>query len=882
MQATFTHEDGESRLILDAYSDGGRAWHVRFAPTRPGTWRWSTVSDDPGLNGKTGVIQGTAPGDGQVESNPNLRGKVKIEPGRRHFVRADGTPVLLLAEEFWDFNVSAWLTVADGPRNIDAYLDDRKAKGFNVVQMRFLRPSRANEGGHPFPGNTDKPGNGHFENLNAAYFDYLDERFDACFAAGFVVAGHPEWIGADTRISLTDAQKLERYILARYGAYNLILSLSGEFDKNFHRQHRNKPWVAGRWNNGSAFDIETDPEPWRRLGSYVGAHNPYGTPISVHPGWHNPVISSSGDYLQDQPWFDHSWIQTYKDVYAVPSEVRQDYDRTPVKPIFFAEGIREGDQSEEAGLGAYANRWEAWQSYLSGAAVHTYRHFGIYMDKWHERSRTGPWPENLSAAGSTHAGLAAQALRDLPWWKLEPAREHLRVNGAVPPYPKDSTRAELDRAVTMAAAPGKAYVVYIPKHNGDSEIAIEHVEPETYVATWYNPRSGATYAAMDRSLRIPAGGEGRWVVPPRPDEMDWVLWLRNSARVSDVPALRVDPGNAFLGPVSGGKRKPRVIVTTDHGTADYDDIQSLAHLFIYADVLDIRGLIESEPRRSRDQRISYVVDAYEKDYPNLVSHSRDYPTPARLRSLIVQGNVGIQPEAGYSSPSAGSRLIISEAKKATAVDPLWVLVWGAITDVAQALHDDPSIKDALRVYFIASWNRGQDIHAARYIEREHPDLWFIKDTYTHRGPYQDVGGAPVTEGPPHRSWCDIHIKGHGALGDLIVRPPGPEVFLNYDGFKAGDSASVYHLLHGNMDDPGSPSWSGEFQQPDPVGRPDYWADKKNPRSGVVPWRHGIFEHFALRINRAQRPRGGGQTRAKPPAASHIVARRRTERVKADF
>lgn len=313
----------------------------------------------------------------------------------------------------------------------------------------------------------------------------------------------------------------------------------------------------------------------------------------------------------------------------------------------------------------------------------------------------------------------------------------------------------------------------------------------------------------------------------------------------------------FLGPVSGGTRKPRVIVTTDHGTADYDDIQSLGHLFIYADVLDIRGLIESEPRRKRDQKISYVVDAYEKDYPNLITYSKDYPTPEYLRSIIIQGNIGKQPKAGYSKPSDGSRLIIEEAKKATPDDPLWVLVWGAITDVAQALHDDPSIKSSLRVYFIASWNRGQDLNATKYVENQHKDLWFIKDTYTHRGPYQDEDGdkgAPVTSGPPHRSWCNIHIKGHGALGDMIMAPTGPEVFLNYDGFKAGDSASVYHLLHGNMDDPGSPSWSGEFQQPDPVNRPNYWADKENPRSSVMPWRQDIFEHFALRMDRAQSPR----------------------------
>ncbi|MFZ5829496.1 MAG: hypothetical protein ACOY3P_05390 [Planctomycetota bacterium] len=77
--------------------------------------------------------------------------------------------------------------------------------------------------------------------------------------------------------------------------------------------------------------------------------------------------------------------------------------------------------------------------------------------------------------------------------------------------------------------------------------------------------------------------------------------------------------------------------------------------------------------------------------------------------------------------------------------------------------------------------------------------------------------------------------------------------MNYDGFKAGDSGSVYHVLHGNLDDPASPSWSGQFRQPDPVDRPYTWAVRETPRASVASWRQDIFEHFALRMDRAKRP-----------------------------
>jgi hypothetical protein len=198
-------------------------------------------------------------------------------------------------------------------------------------------------------------------------------------------------------------------------------------------------------------------------------------------------------------------------------------------------------------------------------------------------------------------------------------------------------------------------------------------------------------------------------------------------------------------------------------------------------------------------------------------------------------------------------LIIAEAKNATPKDPLWILVWGAITDVAQALHDDPGIKNTIRVYFISSWNRDQDPAAADYIDREHKDLWYIEDIYTHRGTYQDPGGKDVTTGPPHRSWADINIKGHGELGNIIMAR-GDQVYLNYDGFKAGDTGSVLHVLYGNMDDPASPGWSGQFQQPDPEVRPHYWTDRENPRETVAMFRQAIFSDFAMRMDRAKSPK----------------------------
>lgn len=67
--------------------------------------------------------------------------------------------------------------------------------------------------------------------------------------------------------------------------------------------------------------------------------------------------------------------------------------------------------------------------------------------------------------------------------------------------------------------------------------------------------------------------------------------------------------------------RPRVIVSTDVGGSDPDDFQSLIHLLLYADVLDIEGLISSPPGRGRETHIREVIDAYAEDYDRLAKHS---------------------------------------------------------------------------------------------------------------------------------------------------------------------------------------------------------------------------------------------------------------------
>lgn len=321
-----------------------------------------------------------------------------------------------------------------------------------------------------------------------------------------------------------------------------------------------------------------------------------------------------------------------------------------------------------------------------------------------------------------------------------------------------------------------------------------------------------------------------------------ILLLANTTCLTHADAIDIDPQGGAL-----AQHRYRVIISSDIGGSDEDDIQSMIHFLLYADCFDTEGIIASPPGRGRKKDILQVIDVYALDYAKLLTHSQTYPSPDALRSLCKQGATDPAPEQGFQTPTAGSQWLIQCAKRPDP-RPLYVLVWGAATDVAQALHDDPSIKQKIRVHFIASWNQRQDPYAFRYIDQQHADTWFIHNDTTFRGWY--IGGQQDGD-LGNRSFVSAHARGHGALGNYFARLKGGSI-------KMGDTPTVAFLLRGTPDDPTGESWGGSFvRRP---RRPHWWMDNPDPglahagRAGagtVNKWRAQYLRDFQRRLDRCQ-------------------------------
>lgn len=248
--------------------------------------------------------------------------------------------------------------------------------------------------------------------------------------------------------------------------------------------------------------------------------------------------------------------------------------------------------------------------------------------------------------------------------------------------------------------------------------------------------------------------------------------------------------------------KPRILISTDIGGTDPDDNQSITHFLMYSHLFSTEGLVSSPSYGTGNKReLLRMIDLYEKDLPKLQTHRKGYPSPDELRAVCKQGRLGAAPYKGYASSTEGSDWIIACAKKKSR-QPLWILVWGGLEDLAQALHDAPEIQKNIKVYWIGGPNKKWSANSYAYIVANFPKLWFIEANGSYNGFFSDSG---VPDSLKSRNYYDRYIQGAGSLG---------KDYKNYykGVVKMGDTPSLLYTMDGDPNDPFKEGWGGSFEK----------------------------------------------------------------------
>jgi hypothetical protein len=259
-----------------------------------------------------------------------------------------------------------------------------------------------------------------------------------------------------------------------------------------------------------------------------------------------------------------------------------------------------------------------------------------------------------------------------------------------------------------------------------------------------------------------------------------------------------------------GQDRPRLVVLTDIEN-EPDDTESLVRLLLYANDIELRGLVATTSTHLRGgvhpESIRRVIGRYAQVLPQLRRHDPAYPSDAELLARVVPGQPGYGLAAiGAGRDTPGSELLLRELQRRDP-RPLWVSVWGGANTLAQALHtlrrtcSAEALAQAvrrLRIYTISD----QDDSGA-WLRREFPDLFYIVSPGGYgNGTWGAMFGVidGIDNANVGNAWIGRHIQqGHGPLGAAY-----PDVAYGME----GDTPSFLGLIPNGLNVPEHPDWGG--------------------------------------------------------------------------
>ena len=546
--------------------DGGDVYRVRVVATAPGRWRWTSGSNqraDRGLVGRTGTFTARPWTAAELRANPTRHGFLRATPNGHAFEYADGTPFFLLGDTW--LGAATWRlpltgdpvdTAAEpGPgvtfQQAVAY---RRRQGFNSVSMIAAFPTWASDqhpatwadsagvyyrnaweefgvmvpgaggapvatakamhderGYRPFEMLPGRDGLPDFDRIVPAFFRSLDRKMVLLNAQGFVpiletirrdVA--PPW-KAYFDFDRSYGRFLE-YVVARYGAYNLILSKI-HFDI----------WLP-RYSLTAAEFNQAITAHWKRYGPM-----PFGQPVTALIDHATDSTFGTGAAA---PWLTmHSTGNAPRD-HAIYPAIERQFRLQPPLPTADLEphytgwvhpnNVVNGERAEPGSArDVYFSRAQMYGCVLSGSLAGHVHGTGAY-DVTSASEPPGPrpyfWQALRYASAGEMRGLGAFILsagtryRDLTLASddLEPRRA-----------PGSSDRG-LDGWAYQMRTPARD-LAFLYFENGAARAVSRGWTPgAAYRFAWYDPRRGSFVDSLD----LAADPQGGLPLPPFPGNED--------------------------------------------------------------------------------------------------------------------------------------------------------------------------------------------------------------------------------------------------------------------------------------------------------------------------------------------------------------------------
>lgn len=445
------------------------------------------------------VIISSCDKKGQVVDFAEVRPPaLKVSDNGRFLQTEDGDPFFWLGD-------TGWLLFTKLSReDAEAYLTDRHAKGFNVIQVSLIHTLDA----------VNYYGDSALINKSVAHPRIKEEEYDY-------------WDHVDYVLSLA----------AGKGIYLALVPVWGSNVKNGHVTFEESQvyarWLANRfkdktniiWLNGGDTFGSDSTRIWNAIGESLS--NGAGKQlVTFHPRGR----CSSADWFHQTDWLDFNMVQSGHRRYDqddTPRGYGQDnwryivdaYNLKPVKPVIDGEpsyeGIPQGlhDVSQPYWNHNDVRRYAYW-SVFAGAFGFTYGHnavmqFYVRTDKKPAYGAKEYWDIAINSPGASQMKYLKKLMLSRSYFDRVPAQDILVEN-------------QRDKYHYLVATKGRNYAL-IYTYMGDTiSVNLDHLEANAVKASWFCPRTGAVTQidtfTCDGVMKFDAPG-------PIQEGNDWVLVL---------------------------------------------------------------------------------------------------------------------------------------------------------------------------------------------------------------------------------------------------------------------------------------------------------------------------------------------------------------------
>lgn len=400
-----------------------------------------------------------------------------VGPDQRHLLDQNNRPFLVVGDAPWSLMTAATKSEAE------AYLEDRRQRGFNAVLVNIIE--------HYFNGPVNKEGNAPFLRTGSvydfskpveAYFAHIDYVIGLARDKGMLVMLTPAYLGynggqqgwwpeINTAVN-TEAvmESYGRYLGTRYRNYNNIL------------------WVMG----GDWYGQEALPKT-RSVVRGLQATDQSGRLFTAH----NARQESGYTYYGSESWFTVN--STYSECTSTPQRLVADYQRTRVMPFFYIEGRYEN----ESDWTPRCLRSQAYWPALMGAVGSIFGNYPIY-------SFDPGWQTALGSVGAQGMTYFGRLFKSRAWERLVPD-----LAGAV--LMAGAGTLGPDYASAARTSDGATVIVYSPIQKALT-IDMTKISGALARVWWFNPATGVATLGGDfattgsRSFTPPASGDWLLVI----------------------------------------------------------------------------------------------------------------------------------------------------------------------------------------------------------------------------------------------------------------------------------------------------------------------------------------------------------------------------------